>query len=420
MTRLTSYWVLLLLSVSLVLTFIPNFEVVEAEPYSIVVPDDYSSIQEAIDNAVDGDTIFVKSGNYVEILVIRKPISLIGASRNNTIIDGNNTAVRHVIEVAADDVQITGFTIRKSGGVKYYEKAGVFLNHSSNVNITDNIITENFGSGVHLVGSSHNLISGNYIADNQFAAVAMTYSSHNNTIQENTLVDNFDGIFVDVSDHQTIRDNVVESCNDGIDIGDSSGNTISGNIIRNSYNFGLAISRSPHNTIHRNLLTNNSKGIWLTHSPNNKIFQNNLTHNQHGLDLSSSSHNLIYANIIAHNEIGVVLTSINPVNNTLWHNDFLNDTEHAFDDAYQSDISWDNGIEGNYWDNYNGTDHNGDGIGDTSYVIDENNKDNYPLMEPIIIPEYPSCMILMVLALVTAVTVIYRRKISHLKRGEKP
>jgi hypothetical protein len=43
-------------------------------------------------------------------------------------------------------------------------------------------------------------------------------------------------------------------------------------------------------------------------------------------------------------------------------------------------VSWDNGAMGNYWSDYSGVDQNNDGIGDTPYVIDENNKDSYPLM----------------------------------------
>jgi len=44
--------------------------------------------------------------------------------------------------------------------------------------------------------------------------------------------------------------------------------------------------------------------------------------------------------------------------------------------------TWDNGCEGNYWSIYNETDLNRDGIGDTPYIIDGNNQDNYPLMNP--------------------------------------
>jgi hypothetical protein len=43
---------------------------------------------------------------------------------------------------------------------------------------------------------------------------------------------------------------------------------------------------------------------------------------------------------------------------------------------------WNNSCEGNYWSDYNGTDLDGDGIGDTPYIINSNNQDNYPLMHP--------------------------------------
>jgi len=51
---------------------------VKAEPKTIIVPDDYSTIQEAVDNAPEGSTVFVKSGKYENRVRIRKPLSLIG------------------------------------------------------------------------------------------------------------------------------------------------------------------------------------------------------------------------------------------------------------------------------------------------------------------------------------------------------
>ena len=70
---------------------------------------------------------------------------------------------------------------------------------------------------------------------------------------------------------------------------------------------------------------------------------------------------------------------------------------------------WDNGCEGNFWSNYNGTDLNRDGIGDTPYIIEANNTDRYPLMS--IIPEFPSLLISALFMTATLLAVIvYKRK----------
>jgi len=69
-------------------------------------------------------------------------------------------------------------------------------------------------------------------------------------------------------------------------------------------------------------------------------------------------------------------------NNTFYHNDFIDNAYHV--DSERSTNVWDNGYPsgGNYWSNYTGVDANSDGIGDTPYIINVNNRDRYPLMNP--------------------------------------
>ena len=80
---------------------------------TITVPDDYSTIQEAINNAVDGDTVFVKTGTYYEHIIVNRTVTLVGEDASTTIIDGSDTG--HVVYIVQDNVNITGFTVRNSG-----------------------------------------------------------------------------------------------------------------------------------------------------------------------------------------------------------------------------------------------------------------------------------------------------------------
>jgi len=113
------------------------------------------SIQDAINSAQPGDTIFVHNGTYYEHVTIDKSILLIGEDKCNTIIDGGGTG--NIIEVTASNVNITGFTIQKSGS---YPNCGIYVGEwNSGNNISHNIITNNY-FGVRLYGSSGNTVSG--------------------------------------------------------------------------------------------------------------------------------------------------------------------------------------------------------------------------------------------------------------------
>ena len=76
----------------------------------IRVPDDYPTIQAAIDAASSGYKINVSSGTYFEHLIIDKPLKLIGEDKSTTIIDGGGSG--NCVHVTADTVEISGFTIQ--------------------------------------------------------------------------------------------------------------------------------------------------------------------------------------------------------------------------------------------------------------------------------------------------------------------
>jgi parallel beta-helix repeat protein len=73
-------------------------------------PGNYTTIQDAIDHAANGDTVFVYNGTYYENLMIERSIKVIGEDKNTTIIDGQGKSI--VIWIWSDYVKISGFTIR--------------------------------------------------------------------------------------------------------------------------------------------------------------------------------------------------------------------------------------------------------------------------------------------------------------------
>ncbi len=74
--------------------------------YRCKVPYEFSTIQKAINNANDGDTIYIKNNIYIENLTIDKSINLVSLL-NTSIIEG-------AINITADNVNITGFEIINS------------------------------------------------------------------------------------------------------------------------------------------------------------------------------------------------------------------------------------------------------------------------------------------------------------------
>ena len=113
-------------------------------------PGNYSTIQEAIDDSEDGDTVFVYdySSPYVENLIVDKSISLIGEDKHMTVIDGNENeeGEADVIHIKADGVIVQGFTIQNGsleGGHQKNHHCGIEIRSDNNI-IKDNIITDNY------------------------------------------------------------------------------------------------------------------------------------------------------------------------------------------------------------------------------------------------------------------------------------
>jgi parallel beta-helix repeat protein len=283
----------------------------------------------------------------------------------------------------------------------------VALVNCTNIAVQNLVLTNN-SQGILLVATNNSLITRNHITNSNYGIVLFAPYEQciGNTITENTITAN---------------------SKDGIHSWNSENTIITGNIITGNQENGILFYDSRRTVISGNTITANKENgikLWGYDSNDNNVSGNHIENNQNGITLDTAFNNTITGNSIKSNSGWGIILSYNGFppfsNNTIYHNDFANNQQAVYTvDEFLSTLPdmepaidrWDNGSEGNYWSNYNGTDTDGDGIGDTPYVIDEYNQDNYPLMESVpVIPEFPSWTpMLIMLIVVTALAIIYKR-----------
>ena len=129
-------------------------------------PGNYSKIQDAIDNASNGDMVFVYEGIYFENVIVDKSINLIGAERNATIIYGKNNSMDNsfIITIKDDNVTVSEFTLSPERNLR-----GIFIEGSdshllTNISIINNtIIRPNFGYSICIFYARNIYISSNIL-----------------------------------------------------------------------------------------------------------------------------------------------------------------------------------------------------------------------------------------------------------------
>ncbi len=374
----------LIILVSSLITFLPA----NAENRTIIVPDDYPTIQAAIDIATDGDVVFVKAGTYNENITINKSLSLIGENIGSTFVVGEGTTA---LLIQHDNVNVTGFTFRRPSTMWWY--FGIHLLDVQNCNVFGNKIESTF-RGIWIVGSKYNNVYKNTLQGNRNGVSLQ--DSVNNNVSKNDIKNNPDcGILLQGAKDNLILDNYISSNGEGIGLdGDkpNTGNLIAGNTVTQNQYDGIEISSSgsSFNKIVGNSITSNggafegSAGVMIAYD-NNLIEGNNIVGNPWGIKFDASQRCTIDKNSIGSNVYGAINFVSRPYRGVAFHviveNNFLNNNQCSF--GYKvNENTWDNNSRGNYWSNYNGTDLDNDGIGDDPYIIASSNTDNYPLITP--------------------------------------
>jgi nitrous oxidase accessory protein len=387
----------LLLVLLLVTSTTVGFLPVKAESRTIVVPDDYPTLSLAIQNAGMGDTVFVKRGTYHEEAInINKSISLIGESINETILSLNPPLVETwifynllwvpdtAITINANNAKLQGFTINLPDD-DYGVGSGISA-VGDGISFTDNTVANR---SVYLRGSMLNITCNSMPAALEVVGSKSTIANNTinkllkiqgslNLISANEIGSGYysSGIYLNGSFNCVVGNSFssmeMDDCNSNVIIGNSF-------VSLDLKEFGKG--GCSDNIISKNRVDGNrgiNDGVWLWEGENNTISGNSIRNCENGLTLGT--------------------TGSTAVANSIYLNNFVNNTKHviSLSGSDHTVNHFDNGVKGNYYDDYQGNDANWDGVGDSPYTIQETRwdeelksdvtivffQDNYPLMSP--------------------------------------
>ena len=326
-------WVVLFFVLAFLTASCIVFQPVKADSGAIVVPDDYATIQSALDAAQSGDRIYIRNGVYPENLVVNKSVSLIGENMEETKIIGNwSENYLRPITINHDNVTVTGVGLVDSW-------AGVSLAKVSGCSVTGNKMVNN-KYGIMVVSASGNTITGNVIESAKFGAYGIELTRASNNI---------------------IKGNQITATAEGIALTDT---LLSQNEVITSQNNSI---------LENNIANCSDKAVWFKFTKENLLTGNTISNSTIGLAVMWTDNNIVYHNNFLGNGLQVA-GGVEPI--------FSGGSGVRY-----SICQWDNGKEGNYWSNYTGVDANHNGIGDTPHTINEKNTDNYPLMNPTTTPQ---------------------------------
>ena len=291
-------------------------------------PGNYSKIQDAINDADDGDTVFVYNGTYHSddyIIIINISIRLIGENKFNTIL------YEMGILITASRVEISGFTLQNNIGIMIAS----FFEDTNNNTISGNIfkVDEFFdGLGSVAIFSDYSTIS-----DNSFFKCGLLVFSYHNFVYNNT-VNGKPLVY-----YEGASDKIIDDAGQVILIG--CNNITIENLELSNTLFGIQLIDTVNCLISDNDLSNNAIAGLLFNSSNNKISGNIFSENVAGLIFGDCKSNKISRNSFENNGCSLLFTmsSCNHIlyNNFKYHYRSLNRNIAST----KSDNTW----IGNYW-----------------------------------------------------------------------
>lgn len=335
-----------------------------------------TSIAELIAQAAPGSTVTVPAGTYHEQVVIDKPLTLVGEGW--PVIDAGRAG--DVIRVTASDVTVRGFVIQGSAREVSDEPAAIRV-RADRATIEGNRVRDCL-YGIVLEDSV-----GHHVLNNQVSSILefhperrghalYLWHTDGNVVTGNVVTGAKDGIFVGFSTHNQVEGNHIADARYGIHYMYADHNAFVNNVFRNSV-AGAAIMFSRDIQFHGNEFAYNRSsasgyGLLFKDVDDVEMSDNLVHHNRLGITLEGAPHApgatvTLRHNLVGWNDVALELASTTGV--TFTENTFEGNLEQVTvtGGSIEHKNVWSVAGRGNYWDEYQGYDANGDGVGDIPF-----------------------------------------------------
>ncbi len=332
-------------------------------------------LQDTIDNAKSGSKLQLPEGIYKGNITIDKPLIIEGIS-HKTVIEGDGKGT--VVTVTSPFVTLKNMTIRHSGDQHEYVDAGVALKKVHHCNVINCRIEDSL-FGIDLQETDESNISGNFITSKPFDlglrgdAIRLWYSN-DNILSKNHITRSRDFV-VWYSHGNLIKENFGEYGRYSLHFMYTGKNIVLNNRFEHN-SVGIFFMYSRDTIARGNVITNSlgttGLGIGLKDCSNYTIKENKILYCARGFYIDRSPYepetfNYIEDNYILYNSEGIHFHSLS-LHNIFKNNTIKGNIEAVVNDSYNTKIT-ENIWDGNYWDNYEGFDKDGDGIGDTPHNL---------------------------------------------------
>jgi nitrous oxidase accessory protein len=324
-------------------------------------------LQEAINNAMPGDTIIVEHGVYREpTIIVNKPLYIKGVGY--PVLDGQKK--NEIMVIKSNNVVVEGFAVQHSGYSGYNDIAAIRIVNSRNVTIRNNKFDDTF-FGIYSQHAVNCTIANNELRSNAVNEITSAngihcWKSDSMQIMNNTITGHRDGIYFEFVTHSTIKNNVsTGNVRYGLHFMFSNDDAYIGNQFRNN-GAGVAVMFSKGVTMLQNTFIENwggaAYGILLKEISDSRIQYNRFVRNTTGIYMEGTNRINVTQNVFYNNGWALkIQASCN--DNTITKNNFQG---NSFDVATNGTLVL-NTFNSNYWDKYEGYDLNHDGVGDVPY-----------------------------------------------------